>query len=427
MRAEHADHGRLFYTNFYRNLRHLPRASHGNQLFGKFCGVPAIICGAGPSLQKNRDQLQELSDRALIFATGSAISALSAVSMQPHFGVGIDPTTLHYQRMMMHQSFSIPLFYRSRMHHNAVEAHHGPRIYINGAGGSYTLPEWLEEGLEIDHMIIDEGYSVATFALEIAHAMGCHPIIFVGMDLAFSEDKLYAKGVLKEELLLPQEKEGNGFERPVLSKDVFGKDVYTLAKWACEAEWISTFAQKHSQCALVNATEGGIGFAHVPNIPLAQVRQQYLQRSYDLKGWLTSVLQQAQLAHVRREKIDAHLDELRGSLERCVEWGHQLTREWERYAQRLMELKELPEMFGTGLTALLETELEEELAYRHVLAPVVAFHTHVQFRRSFYGWREEEEEQRLKKLINDIQLKQHKYRCVQQAAETHLQLMGKKS
>jgi hypothetical protein len=423
MRAEHADHGCLFYRNFYRNLKHLPRACHGNQLFGKFSGVPAIICGAGPSLQQNIHQLHGLADRALIFAAGSALSALSTASIQPQLGVGIDPTALHHQRTLAHQAFSIPLFYRSRMHYDAVEAHHGPRLYINGAGGSYTLPEWIEEELQISHDIIDEGYSVATFALGIAYAMGCYPIIFVGMDLAFSEDKLYAAGILKEELSLPKDRGGKGFERPILMKDVFGKDIYTLSKWVCEADWISNFAQQHSQCTLINATEGGIGFSNVPNMSLSQVTQRYLQRSYDLKGRLSCIVHQSQLTQVTREKVDARMNEIKASLERCVEWGRQLTQEWQRYAQCLAHLTEPPEMIGTGLTALLETELEEELAYRHVLAPLVAFDAHVQFRRTFRGWEEVDEEQKLKKLINDIHLKQHKYRCVQQSAEAQLQLM----
>ncbi len=45
--------GNYFYQNFYRNLLQLGSSYNGNALFGKFSRVPAIICGAGPSLAKH--------------------------------------------------------------------------------------------------------------------------------------------------------------------------------------------------------------------------------------------------------------------------------------------------------------------------------------------------------------------------------------
>ncbi len=43
---------RGFLSNFYLNLFYLPDSQKGDALFGKFQRIPAIICGAGPSLQK---------------------------------------------------------------------------------------------------------------------------------------------------------------------------------------------------------------------------------------------------------------------------------------------------------------------------------------------------------------------------------------
>ena len=51
---------RGFLSNFYLNLYYLPDSKKGNDLYGKFQGIPAIICGAGPSLQKNIHLLKEL-------------------------------------------------------------------------------------------------------------------------------------------------------------------------------------------------------------------------------------------------------------------------------------------------------------------------------------------------------------------------------
>ena len=95
---EYLDHGVSYFRNFYRNLLQLPRSYFGNGLFGCFKQVPAIICGAGPSLGKVLPLLQEMNGRALVFAGGSAINALNAAGLQPHFGVGVDPNSYQYQR-----------------------------------------------------------------------------------------------------------------------------------------------------------------------------------------------------------------------------------------------------------------------------------------------------------------------------------------
>src|SRR5262249_22757958 len=64
---EYLDGGRGYYLNFYRNLSLLPQSYWGNALFKQFEGIPAILCGAGPSLQKQLPLLHQLKDHALIF------------------------------------------------------------------------------------------------------------------------------------------------------------------------------------------------------------------------------------------------------------------------------------------------------------------------------------------------------------------------
>src|SRR6185503_9490810 len=76
--AEYLSAGKVFFKNFYHNILELDNAENGSALSGKFQGVPAIICGAGPSLGKNIELLKTLKDKALIFAGGTAMNALNA-------------------------------------------------------------------------------------------------------------------------------------------------------------------------------------------------------------------------------------------------------------------------------------------------------------------------------------------------------------
>src|SRR5579872_4584122 len=53
--ALHLDrlHGYQPFKNFVENIRHMPHSFYANGLKGAFKDIPAIVCGAGPSLQKS--------------------------------------------------------------------------------------------------------------------------------------------------------------------------------------------------------------------------------------------------------------------------------------------------------------------------------------------------------------------------------------
>lgn len=93
----------ILFENLFLNFKRLPEVFWGNQLKNRFTDIPAIVCGAGPSLSKDIDYLYSLDNRALIFAGGSAITALSKHNICPHFGVAVDPNNEEYHRF---KSFS---------------------------------------------------------------------------------------------------------------------------------------------------------------------------------------------------------------------------------------------------------------------------------------------------------------------------------
>ncbi len=107
---EYLSYGTGFFKNFYLNLLELPYSYLGNDLFNQFKHIPAIICGAGPSLKKNLSILKTLTDRALIFAGGSALNALTHQGLIPHFGAGIDPNQAQYERIQKTHAYGIPFF-----------------------------------------------------------------------------------------------------------------------------------------------------------------------------------------------------------------------------------------------------------------------------------------------------------------------------
>ncbi|MBA3957525.1 MAG: motility associated factor glycosyltransferase family protein [Parachlamydiaceae bacterium] len=362
---EYLQYGIVFYRNFYHNMLMLDQSAIGDTMEGKFKGIPAIICGAGPSLSKQLPLLKTLTDRALIFAGGSSLNALNSFGIQPHLGAGIDPNAEQLKRIQDNCAFELPFLFRTRLEQRACRAVRGPHIYISGSGG-YDTSDWYEEKLGIEGKGLEEGFNVVNFCMEVARLWGCNPIIFVGMDLAFTNMQTYAQGVISDnaittnELLNSTDLEEKAFPKP----DIYGNPVYTLWKWIAESQWIGEFAENNPKLSLINATEGGIGFPNIPNKPFKEVA---FPQQYELHDRLYGEIQNATPKHITHDELVSLTKELRESLVRCQEHLSTIISETDITIKKIQETKNVPNTLQSGLAALAETELSEEIGYSAVL------------------------------------------------------------
>lgn len=374
---EYLDFGSAFFRNFYQNIDLLPGSCLGTSLFGKFKNVPAIICGAGPSLNKHLSLLKSLQNKALIFAGGSSLNALTSNGVTPHFGAGIDPNSTQLLRIRETCHVKVPFFFRNRIYHEALKSVQGPRLYIPGSGG-YDISELFENELKIHRdQILDEGHNVINFEVEVAHAMGCHPIIFVGMDLAYTDMKAYADGIVKDSrvtknkiLQEPKINDPSAFDlKAILRKDIFGKPIYTLWKWIVESEWMGDFAKEHPKIHLINATEGGLGFPGIENLTLSEVQKKYLKKNFDLEFRIKDEIEKSKLVKVTKSKVNKVKLKLKESLKRAIQDLDILLQEIETMSQKIKGLKKIEQGFNivSGRAALFESDLFDEEAYKYVL------------------------------------------------------------
>jgi len=359
---EYLQYGIAFFRNYYTNILHIHEAYLGNALFGKFSHIPAVICGAGPSLDKNIVLLEQLQDRAVIFAGSSALNALSEKGLRPHLGAGIDPNPMQQERLKSVMTLDFPFLYRNRLFPGALNLVKGPKLFLTGAGG-YDIADYFEQKLGIEGKTLEEGRNIVNFCLEIAYEMGCNPIIFVGMDLAFTKNREYADGVVSPSLLSSNQWNEEG----VLQKDIFGNTVQTQWKWVSEAKWIGDFAKTHPHVNLINATEGGLGFPGVPNTPLAEVASKHLSQEYPISQLIESVYTKHPLNSISKERILSVTQELMESLNHCLQFIRELYEENEIMIKEIKTHQRIS-YTQTGKAALLETELANEPAFFYVLA-----------------------------------------------------------
>lgn len=351
---EYVTHGTSYFRNFWKNLFLIPGSTLGNNLFRAFTGCPAIVVGAGPSLAKHYKRLAELRDKALIFAGGSSVNALVEHGIMPHFGGGIDPNATQYLRLRQGLGFQVPYFYRSRMLHEATELITGERLYLRGGDG-YNISDWFEKRLGIKGKILGGGHSIANFQIEIAHALGCNPIILVGFDLAYGADlQTYAPGV--EQATARQ-------DEVVAWKNHQGEQVNTAWKWIVESKWIEDFAKKHRKTKLINATEGGLGVQGIPHMSLDATVAKYLHQSCDYDALVHTAIQDAGYCKNDPKSILKGCGEMYDSLERVKQYIDELymTVEKGKNLNEPLSCLETPQMI------MLDGKFKREIAYRYIL------------------------------------------------------------
>jgi 6-hydroxymethylpterin diphosphokinase MptE-like len=305
----------VFQENFAANLRQLPRAGHWRHLVGKYSGVPAIICGAGPSLDNVLDKLHG----GLIIAAGSALTGLRHV--RPHLAVGVDPNPPQLHRMLAHHAFEVPLLFRPRMHHEAVALHHGPLLYLSGENG-HPIARYAEQKLNLEGPEMVHGYNVVHLAVEVARNLGCSPIILTGLDLAFTDGAPYASGV-----------DDAGVDEPrILTTDIHGNPIETLQKWITEADWLSRYSHP-----LYNATGAGLPIAGVPTFDLASLPPLDLDLTEEVLGAPQAASQ---------EEVETFLREMAESLERMKQYGDDPLSQFEREEEIANQTEALEAYFG---------------------------------------------------------------------------------
>lgn len=318
----------LFFKNLQANFFRMETAFSGNALKETFAGTPAIICGAGPSLEDALEPLRSLESRALIIAGGSAIPALSHHAIRPHFGMALDPNFEEVKRFKESSAFEVPLLYASRLHPDIFQTCNGPHGYLQTHTGG-AAERWLEEKLELDTPPLQEGFSiealsVTTTAIEFATTLGCDPIILVGVDLAFTGGKAYASGITSS-AAQERKQDVRTAERLLKRKDIHGKTVHTLVKWVMEASAISTFAKRNPQTTFINATSGGLGFKHIPYRPLQKLA---FPPPQDLYGKVHHAIQSHPL--LLKGKVKDQINFLKESLKEAKQYVHIAFEELEK-------------------------------------------------------------------------------------------------
>jgi SAM-dependent methyltransferase len=230
-----------------------------------FPGVPAIVVGAGPSLDRNVAALLRLKDRALFIAVDTAVRPLLAAGIRPHLVVAVDPSELNGQHLSgLADTRGMWLVAEGSVH---------PTVFTPFAGRTFTFKvsghdpwPWLAER-GADRRQLQAWGSVLTTAFDLALRVGCDPIVFAGADLAYTDGLQYCRNTTYEEQWSHLETNAERAaefstylrtQTHLAQADVAGREVITVPNFIQFRDWLVSQATAASPRRIINATGGGI-------------------------------------------------------------------------------------------------------------------------------------------------------------------------
>lgn len=288
-----------------RNTIYNLRVPHARQeaVSGLLKGKPAVIVSAGPSLNKHFHLLDELKDKAVMVAAGSAIKILNSKNIEPHFRMVIDAgnDTDLYDGKFYGSSANIPLLYANQAYEGILAKYEGDKIFM--MLHTDILGKYIFNKLEIPYKYVDSGASVVHSAFSFLCQAGCNPIIFIGQDMCFYENELYAEGRASNK---QQNYDPRGW---IKQKDIYGNEVYTIRNYLQIKYDYEQLTKRYPDVRCINATEGGLGLEGVENKTLTSVMKEDIKDSaiLNLKDEIEKI---CEAEHMDSEIIEGILNDI---------------------------------------------------------------------------------------------------------------------
>ncbi len=228
-----------------------------------------IIAAAGPSLNKNIEQLRRAKGHAVIVAVDRAYESFIAHNIEPDFVVVLDALKeLKYCGNM--KGFTVPLLYKHEASDDILSNHDGKKIIY----GFEDFVSKIFQRLGKPSTSLHSGGSVATSAFGIFASLGFKRIVLIGCDLAYAGEKAYS-GVVEDVIT-------NDTENIRISvEDIYGNTVGTRYDWYSFLRWFENAILQLPDADIIDATEGGAKIKGARIMTLEEVIDQYCNTRID--------------------------------------------------------------------------------------------------------------------------------------------------
>ena len=210
---------------------------------------PAIVVSAGPSLDKNINELKKAKDKAFMIVVDTALKAVLRAGIIPDLTITIDP----HKPLILFEDERIrklPMIFCIMSNKQVMDSQKGKKIFF-GDSESYIQAIFNKYDKKIS--TLETGGSVACNAFSTAVFLGFKNIILVGQDLAYPNGKEHTKDAYDNEA---ENKLKDG-KRYFEVEDIYGGKVLTEENMDAYRLWFETQIVRYPYLHVIDATEGG--------------------------------------------------------------------------------------------------------------------------------------------------------------------------
>ena len=282
--------GGRWTLSLFNNVPNVLENQDLHVLKNKYKGKTAVIISAGPSLDKNIQDLKPYRDKVIIFCVSTALKTVLKHGIMPDFVVAIEISSNTKKHFNVPEIADLKVITATNIFNGVFDLK--PECFLNYYINKDAACQWLGKTLQVPLDEYDSAGTVSIIAFYSAKMMGVDNIILIGQDLAYTDNKCYSKDSvygsyeldnskkinvldidkLKQELDADDEKIEKHAE--LLNKDLFYVKGYNGGKVLSRSDLIlfivyfEEIAEKlSSKIKLINSTEGGAylnGFEHIP-------------------------------------------------------------------------------------------------------------------------------------------------------------------
>lgn len=259
--------GKRFIDNILNNIRFIHNSNTLLELKENLPkDIPAIVVAAGPSVEKNINELKRAKGKAIIFAVDRILDYLLDSGVEPDFIVTIDPIKpLEY--FTRREDLDIPLICFLESNHEILNCHAGRKIICNCGG---FLESVYKDANKIPPRM-NSSASVATVAFTACIHLGYEKIILVGQDLAYDGEYSHA-GVVEDRF---------DSIRDVMVEDINGELIRSRYDWKEFLIWYQDMIIMHPKLQVIDAKEKGAKIRGSIVMPLKEVMDKYCNKEFN--------------------------------------------------------------------------------------------------------------------------------------------------
>ncbi len=274
--------GEDYNRNTFNNLLFIPESLSYEDLINEMPeDIPAIIVAAGPSLDKNINELKKAMGRCLIISTDTALKPLALAGIDPDLSAIMDGKK-DDRYMSEEASRRVPMFCTPRSGGSFLNLHKGPKFFTDYYCDH--VKEFMDrEGCTF--MNLPTGGSVANSCFGIAESLHCKRIILVGQDLAYTGDKTHSAVTVRGEKYTAVE----DLEHAVMGVDINGDPIRTSLEFKAYKDWFEHEIKVHPELKVIDSTEGGIRIEGTILMSLRDAIEQECTEEFDFKEIIDKV------------------------------------------------------------------------------------------------------------------------------------------